>query len=632
MGIIEGCTKLDFNQQIKEIKGSDVHISITFNDRNDAIRLWKNRNKFDSQVKIRFDKHYEIYKKATIATNIPPQFSSPSTLVSGLDSRKEIHNNKKEIILDRKREGFNNPKCSPTIPCIFIDYIHYPMEAGSLPLWKLFNPINIEKDETKWHIHFSSKDRVYNIMEKREEFTHQGNRLRPYMSKLLPWILPKRESSHPRDSSFHSSPFPPPPPYTSLHLKPDQKIKKLETRDILAELYKPRLMETITSPSDLGNDSFNEKREYSDLPIHIFNKKTIERLKLKSLESSKEKEGEEQTRKSIKEQKEREKEKKNAKIKVEIEEEPVSTLHQSRRESRKKSKQFSPMANKNTLVNAKLKSDNDTNGNHNGNGNYLVALPDHINGCARLDGYYKSNRLKSYFYKLFQNEDFRAASPFAAIVSLPPAIFSTPSLNFNDQSGMGKRSDNFNDNDSFNLYSPRQCKVALQSSSIHSYGLFAIDNIDINEVIIEYVGEIVRFTIADRREKLFTSKYGVDCSSYFFRLDNLHVIDASKKGNLSRFINHSCEANCKAKVVEDLNNNNSGEENQHQHQHHSNNSNGNASSTIKRGKRLKLIMLASRPIKKGEEITCDYKFPTELDQEKRLKCLCGSRTCRGYLN
>ena len=36
---------------------------------------------------------------------------------------------------------------------------------------------------------------------------------------------------------------------------------------------------------------------------------------------------------------------------------------------------------------------------------------------------------------------------------------------------------------------------------------------------------------------------------YFFRLDNEHIVDATVKGNESRFINHSCSPNCDARIV-----------------------------------------------------------------------------------
>lgn len=54
-----------------------------------------------------------------------------------------------------------------------------------------------------------------------------------------------------------------------------------------------------------------------------------------------------------------------------------------------------------------------------------------------------------------------------------------------------------------------------------------------------YVGEVIRYKVADVREKRY-EKLGVG-SSYLFRIDDDTVIDATRKGNLARFINHCCE-------------------------------------------------------------------------------------------
>ncbi len=66
-------------------------------------------------------------------------------------------------------------------------------------------------------------------------------------------------------------------------------------------------------------------------------------------------------------------------------------------------------------------------------------------------------------------------------------------------------------------------------------------------MIIEYVGEKVRQEIADLRERRY-EKSGIG-SSYLFRIDEGHVVDATKKGGIARFINHSCMPNCTAKII-----------------------------------------------------------------------------------
>ena len=80
--------------------------------------------------------------------------------------------------------------------------------------------------------------------------------------------------------------------------------------------------------------------------------------------------------------------------------------------------------------------------------------------------------------------------------------------------------------------------MKFAKSGIHDWGLFALEPIAAEEMVIEYVGQIVRQSIADQREKSYEA-CGIG-SSYLFRVDMEYVIDATKCGNLARFINHSC--------------------------------------------------------------------------------------------
>ena len=54
---------------------------------------------------------------------------------------------------------------------------------------------------------------------------------------------------------------------------------------------------------------------------------------------------------------------------------------------------------------------------------------------------------------------------------------------------------------------------------------------------MEYAGEVIRRSVADRREQRY-SQQGLGL--YLFALDNDHHIDATFKGNIARYINHSC--------------------------------------------------------------------------------------------
>jgi histone-lysine N-methyltransferase SETD1 len=77
-------------------------------------------------------------------------------------------------------------------------------------------------------------------------------------------------------------------------------------------------------------------------------------------------------------------------------------------------------------------------------------------------------------------------------------------------------------------------------SDIHDWGLFAQEPIMADEMVIEYVGEVVREIIANIRERVY-EKEGIG-SSYLFRIDQTsYIVDATHKGSISRFINHNCD-------------------------------------------------------------------------------------------
>lgn len=99
----------------------------------------------------------------------------------------------------------------------------------------------------------------------------------------------------------------------------------------------------------------------------------------------------------------------------------------------------------------------------------------------------------------------------------------------------------------FNQLKKRKKPVKFARSAIHNWGLYAMENIAANDMIIEYVGEKVRQQVADMRERQYL-KSGIG-SSYLFRIDDNTVIDATKRGGIARFINHSCTPNCTAKII-----------------------------------------------------------------------------------
>lgn len=99
----------------------------------------------------------------------------------------------------------------------------------------------------------------------------------------------------------------------------------------------------------------------------------------------------------------------------------------------------------------------------------------------------------------------------------------------------------------FNQLKKRKKTVKFARSAIHNWGLYAMESIPKDDMIIEYVGQEVRQSVATIRERAYI-RAGIG-SSYLFRIDDATVIDATKKGGIARFINHSCMPNCTAKII-----------------------------------------------------------------------------------
>uniref|UniRef100_A0A3B1KLR4 [histone H3]-lysine(4) N-methyltransferase n=1 Tax=Astyanax mexicanus TaxID=7994 RepID=A0A3B1KLR4_ASTMX len=139
--------------------------------------------------------------------------------------------------------------------------------------------------------------------------------------------------------------------------------------------------------------------------------------------------------------------------------------------------------------------------------------------------------------------------------------------------------------------------VYLARSRIQGLGLYAAKDLEKHTMVIEYIGTIIRNEVANRREKIYEEQ---NRGIYMFRINNEHVIDATLTGGPARYVNHSCAPNCVAEVV-----------------------------TF--DKEDKIIIISSRRIPKGEELTYDYQFDFEDDQHK-IPCHCGAWNCRKWMN
>lgn len=140
-------------------------------------------------------------------------------------------------------------------------------------------------------------------------------------------------------------------------------------------------------------------------------------------------------------------------------------------------------------------------------------------------------------------------------------------------------------------------RIQTRRSGVHGKGVFAVQDIAEGETVIEYVGEIITWPEAQRRHPHDPSDPN---HTFYFHIDEKHVIDAKVGGNSSRWINHSCKPNCEAD---------------------------------EEGKRV--FIKALRNIRAGEELSYDYGLVIDERYTPKLKaeypCWCGAKQCRGTL-
>ena len=140
-------------------------------------------------------------------------------------------------------------------------------------------------------------------------------------------------------------------------------------------------------------------------------------------------------------------------------------------------------------------------------------------------------------------------------------------------------------------------RIQVRRSGVHGKGVYAVQDIAAGETVVEYVGEIITWDEAQARHP----HDPLDPNhTFFFHIDETRVIDALVGGNSSRWINHSCDANCEADEQ-----------------------NG------------RIFIRARRDIAAGEELNYDYGLIIEERYTPKLKaeypCWCGTAACRGTL-
>ncbi|EEC17808.1 huntingtin interacting protein, putative [Ixodes scapularis] len=128
------------------------------------------------------------------------------------------------------------------------------------------------------------------------------------------------------------------------------------------------------------------------------------------------------------------------------------------------------------------------------------------------------------------------------------------------------------------------------------WGLRTVETLASGAFVMEYVGEVL--TPEDFRKRV--KQYARDNHQhyYFMALRSDEIIDATQKGNVSRFINHSCDPNCETQKW-----------------------------TV--NGELRIGFFTRRPLRAGEELTFDYQF--QRYGKEAQKCYCESSKCRGFI-
>ncbi|XP_075157141.1 putative histone-lysine N-methyltransferase set-23 [Haematobia irritans] len=166
-------------------------------------------------------------------------------------------------------------------------------------------------------------------------------------------------------------------------------------------------------------------------------------------------------------------------------------------------------------------------------------------------------------------------------------------------------------------YGPRKHLEIAYSKTYQSYGVFTLKDIPHGAFICEYAGEILTHKEAAER---ISNNESQKKMNYILCLKeqeknaallNVHglelrtIVDPSKKGNIGRYLNHSCEPNCQIYSVR-------------------------IDCPIP-----KIAIFSNRDIKTGEELCFHYNGGTKRsstsDIEKLIPCLCNAKNCEKFL-
>ncbi|KAL8493126.1 hypothetical protein ACS0TY_024365 [Phlomoides rotata] len=86
-------------------------------------------------------------------------------------------------------------------------------------------------------------------------------------------------------------------------------------------------------------------------------------------------------------------------------------------------------------------------------------------------------------------------------------------------------------------------KIQIVKTELCGWGVVAAEPISKEDFVVEYVGEVIDDVLCEKR--LWDMKDQDSTNFYMCEINKDFVIDATFKGNASRFLNHSCAPNCK---------------------------------------------------------------------------------------
>ena len=142
----------------------------------------------------------------------------------------------------------------------------------------------------------------------------------------------------------------------------------------------------------------------------------------------------------------------------------------------------------------------------------------------------------------------------------------------------------------------RYANVTVIKTAKKGYGLRADKPLGPHDFVFEYIGEVIGESQFQRRRQQYDRE--AIKHFYFMSLSKGEFVDATKKGNLGRFCNHSCNPNCYVDkwVV---------------------------------GDRLRMGIFTERKIEAGEELTFNYNVDRYGADPQ--PCYCDEPNCTGFI-